>query len=263
MHYLLAFIGVITYMGIKLYDDIKTEVSSTSSSNRENSSDKTNSNSSYDEHKQYMANVETRIQKRYAIASTSLALVTLASLFFPSLIFISIAGVIYTTIPIWKNAINSLKKPQFNMAVFDSLLFFLLLITRHYFILALVNWIYYLSKKFTFQIRYLEKIIRATQIFQKIPKVVWLLQDGVEIEVLCEDLNVGDIIVINANEIIPVDGVIVNGTTLIDQYIFANEHQPLKKTVGDQVFAATIVLSDRIFIRVGKKSNVETFISHK
>ncbi len=261
MHYLLAFIGVITYIGIKLYDDIKTEVSSTSSSNRENFSNETNSNSSYDEHKQYMANVETTIQKRYAIASTSLALVTLSSLFFPSLIFISVAGVIYTTIPIWKNAIF-LKKHRFNMAVFDSLLFLLLLITRHYFILALVNWIYYLSKRFAYQVKYIEQIIRATQIYEKIPKVVWLLKDGVEIEVPCDDLNVGDTIVINANEIIPVDGVIINGTTLIYQYIFTSELQPLQKTAGDQVFAASIVLSDRIFIRVGKSSS-ETLVSYK
>ncbi len=262
MHYLLAFIGVITYIGIKLYDDIKTEVSSTSSSNRENFSNETNSNSSYDEHKQYMANVETTIQKRYEIASISLALVTMGSLFFHSLIFISLAGVIYTSIPIWKNAIHGLKKPQFDMAVFDSLLFLLLLITRHYFILALVNWIYYLSKRFAYQVKYIEQIIRATQIYKKMPKVVWLLQDGVEIEVLCEELNVGDIIVINANEVIPVDGVIVNGTTLIDQRIFTSDFQALHKTVGDQVFAATIVLSDRIYIRVGKSSS-ETLVTQK
>lgn len=248
---LLVFIGVISYIGIKLYDDIKTEISSNSSSNKENFED--------DKHNKYMANVETTIQKRYAIASTSLALATLGSLFFPMLIFISLAGVIYTSIPIWKNAINYLKKPQFNMAVFDSLLFFLLLITRHYFILALLNWIYYLSKRFIFQIKHLEKIIRAIQIYDKLPKVVWLLKDGVEIEVQCEELNVGDIIVINANEIIPVDGVIINGTTLIDQHILTNELQPLQKTVGDKVFAATTVLSDRIFIKVGKFS-LDTFL---
>jgi Cu2+-exporting ATPase len=247
MHYLLVFIGVITYLGTKLYDDIKTEVKS---------------NPKGDENKQYMANVGTTIQKRYDIASTSLALVALGSLFFPVLIFISVAGIIYTTIPIWKNAIHGLKKPQFNMAVFDSLLFLLLLITRHYFILALLNWIYYLSKRFAYQVKYIEKIIRATQIYKKMPKVVWLLKDGVEIEVLCEELNIGDTIVINANEIIPVDGVIINGTTLIYQYIFTSELQPLQKTVGDQVFAATIVLSDRIYIRVGK-SNSETLVTQK
>ena len=245
MHYLLVFIGVITYLGTKLYDDIKTEVKS---------------NPKGDEHKQYMVNVGTTIQQRYDIASTSLALVALGSLFFPVLIFISVAGIIYTTIPIWKNAIHGLKKPQFDMAVFDSLLFLLLLITRHYFILALLNWIYYLSKRFAYQVKYIEQIIRATQIYKKMPKVVWLLKDGVEIEVPCEELNIGDTIVINANEIIPVDGVIINGTTLIYQHIFTSELQPLQKTAGDQVFAATIVLSDRIYIRVGK-SNSETFVT--
>jgi len=254
MHYLLVFIGVIAYLGTKLYDDIKTEVSSTSNETTE----ELKSSPENDEHNQYIANVGRTIQRRYAIASTSLVLAALGSLFFPVLIFISVAGIVYTTIPIWKKGYRSLfKEHQFDMAVFDSILFPWLFMTKYYFILALLNWICYLSKTFAYKVKYIEKDLRATlvQVFGKIPKLVWLLKDGVEIEVPCEELNVGDTIVVNANEIIPVDGVIVNGTTLIDQRLLTGELQPLQKTVGDQVFAATIVLSDRIFIRVGKSSS--------
>ncbi|MEN8217248.1 MAG: hypothetical protein ABFS56_12945 [Pseudomonadota bacterium] len=259
MHYLLVFIGVIAYLGTKLYDDLKIEVSSDSNGTTE----ELKSSHEDDEHNQYLANVGRTVQRRYAIASASLVLAALGSLFFPVLIFISVAGIVYTTIPIWKNGYRSLfKEHRFDMAVFDSLLFPWLFIARHYFLLALLNWICCLSKTFAHQVKYIEKNLRATlvQVFGKIPKFVWLLKDGVEIEVPCEELNVGDTIVVNANEIIPVDGVIVNGTTLIDQRILTGEFQPLQKTAGDQVFAATIVLSDRIFIRVGKSSS-ETLVA--
>jgi len=263
MHYLLVFLGVITYISTKFLDDLKTEINSSPSLNRGDFSDGTKSSPKNNDRNQSIAETGKNIQHYYAVASASLILATLGSLFFPVLFSLSMAGVIYTTIPIWKKGYNSLvKERHFDMAVFDSILFPWLLITRYYFVLALLNWICYLSRTFAHKVNYIEKNIRMTlvQIFGKIPKIVWLLKDGVELEVPCEELEVGDIIVVNANEIIPVDGVIVNGTSLIDQRILTGELQPLQKTAGDQVFAATIVLSERIYIRVGK-SGSETLVA--
>ena len=256
MHYLLVFMGVIAYFGTKLYDDLKTEVNSNPSLNKGNLSKKSYSDNDN------QSNIKLATQRRYNVASLSLFFATL-SIFFPALILTSVAGIIYTTIPIWRNGFYSLfKKRQFDMAVFDSILFPWLLISKHFLVLALVNWMYYSSKMFAHKVKYIEKNIRATliQMFGKIPKVVWLLKDGAEIEVPCAELKSGDTIVVSANGIIPVDGVIVNGTTLIDQRLLTGEPKPLQKTVGEQVFAATVVLSNRIFIRVGK-SGSETLIA--
>jgi len=260
MHYLFIIVGVIVYTGTKLYQDIKAEIGSPPSLNgRESMTSKLHtpearSNSEY-VHYQSNRNVEKNLQHHYTVASTSLILATVASLFFPVLMFVSVVGIIYTTIPIWQTGYRSLvKEHRFDMAVVDSILFPWLLFSRYYFVAALLNWICYVSKTFSFQVKKLDASIRANliNIFGKLPKVVWLLKDGAEIEIPCDELNVGDVIVVSANGIIPVDGVIVNGTTLIDQRILTGEHKAREKRVGDQVFAATVVLSDRIFIRVGK-----------
>jgi len=82
------------------------------------------------------------------------------------------------------------------------------------------------------------------------PSRVWLEKDGVEIEVDFTSIQVGDIVIVNAGEIIPVDGLIQEGLATIDQHILTGESQPVEKASGDKVFAATLLLSGRIRIRV-------------
>lgn len=59
-----------------------------------------------------------------------------------------------------------------------------------------------------------------------------------------------DIVVVNAGDIIPVDGIITEGLASIDQHSLTGESQPVEKKVGSQVFATTLVLAGRILIQV-------------
>jgi len=87
-------------------------------------------------------------------------------------------------------------------------------------------------------------------VFSGHPRHVWLEKEGVELEIAFETLQKGDIIVVHAGEIIPADGVIHSGSASIDQRILTGESQPIEKTVGDHVFAATLILAGRIRILV-------------
>jgi Cu2+-exporting ATPase len=82
------------------------------------------------------------------------------------------------------------------------------------------------------------------------PPQVWLEKDGVEIQVDFTSIQAGDIVIVNAGEIIPVDGKIQDGLATIDQHILTGESQPMEKASGDKVFAATLLLSGRISILV-------------
>ena len=88
------------------------------------------------------------------------------------------------------------------------------------------------------------------------PQHVWVLQgatfddDKVEVEVPFDSVQVGEIVVINAGQMIPVDGMIHDGVASIEQHILTGESQPAEKGIGDPVFAATVVLSGKIYIRV-------------
>lgn len=94
-------------------------------------------------------------------------------------------------------------------------------------------------------------------IFGQQPRTAWLLVNGVETEVPMAQVLVGDILVIDVGQMIPVDGVIVDGVASIDQHMLTGEAQPAEKSVGDAVLAATIVLSGRIFVQV-EKAGAET-----
>ena len=82
------------------------------------------------------------------------------------------------------------------------------------------------------------------------PKTVWCVQDGVEVTIPFQALRVNDIIAVAAGQMIPIDGEIVQGNATIDQQRLTGESQPVEKSVGDKVLAATVVLSGQLHICV-------------
>lgn len=72
------------------------------------------------------------------------------------------------------------------------------------------------------------------------PKTAAVIRDGQETEIPVEDVVIEDIIVVRPGQSIPVDGVIIEGSTAIDQSALTGESIPVEKNVGDKVIAATI-----------------------
>src|SRR5262249_7695875 len=93
--------------------------------------------------------------------------------------------------------------------------------------------------------------------FGKQPRYVWLYKDGVEVQVLMDRLQKGDIIVVNTGEVVPVDGCITEGMAMIDQHALTGESTPAEKGVGDRVFASTVMVAGKMYVAV-EKSGSET-----
>jgi len=206
-------------------------------------------------HRQALINSQDKLQQNFSIAKVSLFLAVAGSLFYLPLMLASVVGVIYTSIPLLQKGSQSLfKKRQVDIAVIESITFPLLIMSKHYVIVALLNWLCYLIQNFVSQIQILKENFRIEllQAYEKLPKVVWLLKEGAEIETPIGSLKPGDIIVVNANEIIPIDGFITEGNALIDQKSLFKEFQAFEKGVGDAVFASTTLLSGKVFIQVDK-----------
>ncbi|NLW39598.1 MAG: copper-translocating P-type ATPase [Tissierellia bacterium] len=72
------------------------------------------------------------------------------------------------------------------------------------------------------------------------PKTARVIKDGVEIDIPIEEVNIGDIIVVRPGERIPVDGIIVEGHSSIDESMITGESIPVDKREGDKVIGATI-----------------------
>ena len=93
---------------------------------------------------------------------------------------------------------------------------------------------------------------KITNLFGQQPKHVWLFQDGIEIEVPFATIQAGDLVVVTAGQMIPVDGQIYSGVASVDQQMLTGEAQPAEKGSGDPVFAATVVLAGKLIIQVEK-----------
>jgi len=85
----------------------------------------------------------------------------------------------------------------------------------------------------------------------------WVLKEGAEIEIPMESVEIGDIVVVRAGQVIPADGVIVYGAASVGQHMLTGEFQPAEKGIDDPVLAATIIISGIIHIRA-EKSGRET-----
>ena len=95
------------------------------------------------------------------------------------------------------------------------------------------------------------------------PKTAVILVDGTEKEVPIEQVKKGDIFVVRPGENIPVDGVIVEGSSAVNESALTGESIPVDKAEGDQVSAATINQSGFIkceATRVGEDTTLSQII---
>lgn len=95
------------------------------------------------------------------------------------------------------------------------------------------------------------------------PKIARLERDGAEVEVAIDQVNVGDIFIVRPGENIPVDGVIIEGSTAINESMLTGESIPVDKIAGDEVSAATVNTSGFIKAqasRVGRDTTLSQII---
>ena len=107
--------------------------------------------------------------------------------------------------------------------------------------------------------RYLEHVTksRASAAVRKLaelqPTVAHRIdEDGAEVDVPIEQVQVGDVLVVRAGEKIPVDAIIVEGRSAIDESMITGESIPAEKSAGDEVIGATINRSGLLKLKADK-----------
>ena len=73
------------------------------------------------------------------------------------------------------------------------------------------------------------------------PKTGFIWKDGGEVEIPREAILTGDIVIVHPGNQVPVDGVITDGHASVDESMLTGESMPVGKSVGENVFAATVV----------------------
>ena len=90
------------------------------------------------------------------------------------------------------------------------------------------------------------------------PKTANVLRNGKEITVNTDEIIVGDILIIRPGEKIPVDGVVTEGSSDVDQSALTGESMPVTKSEGDTVMSASVNLEGAFYMKATKVGNDTT-----
>ena len=96
------------------------------------------------------------------------------------------------------------------------------------------------------------------------PKTATILRNDEEIAIKIEDLLLNDIVKVKPGEKLPVDGLVVEGKTSIDESMLTGEPIPVAKSIGDEVVAGTINKTGSILFkatRIGKDTALAQIIN--
>ena len=91
-----------------------------------------------------------------------------------------------------------------------------------------------------------------TKLMDLAPKTATVERNGVESVIPVEEVQLGDVLIVKAGESVPVDGVVIEGTSAVDESALTGESIPVEKQVGDTVIGATINKSGYFKMRATK-----------
>ena len=84
------------------------------------------------------------------------------------------------------------------------------------------------------------------------PKMAMVLRDGQEVEIPVEEVQVGDLIRVKPGEKVPVDGVVTEGNSTVDESMLTGESIPVSKSVGDEVIGASLNKTGSFILKATK-----------
>jgi len=80
-------------------------------------------------------------------------------------------------------------------------------------------------------------------------------RDGQEVQILVKDVIIGDRVIVYPGDQIPVDGFILSGTGIVDQCKLTGESIPVTRSIGDEVFASTLLVDGNLCILTERTGN--------
>ncbi len=200
---------------------------------------------------------EKKINQELVIVSTSFG-IGILSILYPPLVVLSKLGFIYGCIPNAKGAYNSLfKAKRINVDVLTIITSPMFMLHGNHILGNFSNLTSSLSRKLLMKVQD-NSTNSFIEVFKQPPKLVYVLKNGIEVEKSFQALDTDDIVIVTAGQTIPADGSIINGVASIDQQSLTGEAQPVEKGIGLHVFALTIVIAGKIYIKVEKTGEKTT-----
>ena len=186
-------------------------------------------------------------------ALLSFGLTGLGKFVYPPLTFVAIPLLIYNYAHYLKKSHHIIfKQKKWALGITELTSVTFALVTASYFTMAFLFSMYFTTRKLIMKTER-DTQLNFSQVFGELPKTVWLWFDGIEREIMLDNVQINDILVVHAGEMIAVDGIIVSGHGVVDQRMLTGEAQPLEKIEADPVFTSTVLISGYLRIQVEKK----------
>lgn len=162
-----------------------------------------------------------------------------------------IAGIatLYIFTPVFKKLVQNLKKGRITTELIEVVSVISLLASGFFFLATFITFTGLLCQKLLTRTEQHSHKQLINSFSQK-QQLVWVVKEDSEVEIPLDAVKKQDIVVVNAGEIIPVDGMIIKGMASVDQHGLTGESKAVEKEVGGKVFASTLVLGGRILIKV-------------
>ncbi|MEZ4664712.1 MAG: heavy metal translocating P-type ATPase [Caldilineaceae bacterium] len=192
---------------------------------------------------------EQRLNKELLFAGASLGATVAGSLFFPPLRLLSLPSVLYSLIPIYRDAYRSARAGQFDVNVLYAATQSLV-VGRGYLLPANLGAFYYFLSRKLLVMAENRFEVHLHEMFGQLPTRVHKLVDGAEVECPLTAIAPGDLIVIRAGQTIPADGLVAAGLATVDQQRLTGESQPIEVGEGELVYASTTVLVGTLYVQV-------------
>ncbi|MEM7533626.1 MAG: heavy metal translocating P-type ATPase [Chloroflexota bacterium] len=198
--------------------------------------------------------VVSPVDRQLAISASALGLATVSQFGYPLLGALSVFPILWIVVPILRQAFQEFREKEtiserLTMTTVDGVLILGTLSIGRFVAMSTDAFMRFVSQKLISKTEDQSKS-SLLEVFGNQPRSVWIQHGEEEIEVSTETLQVGDVVIVNAGEVVPIDGVVIDGIASIDQHMLTGESQPADKGERDRVMASTIVLAGRISIAV-------------
>ncbi|GEM_PF-4057167 len=194
---------------------------------------------------------QQRSYHRYLTVSMITTGVAMVRSFYPPLALINLGLLTYAIFPVLREMENSLfvKGKVDGYVVYGGLELVTVGFGR-YFLASLGTLLFNSTRVLANDVQeQSRKILSHVFVEQQLPTHVWVLQENkVEVEIPFEELAIHDVVVIKAGEIVPVNGTVVEGQAVVNQYFLTGEGNTLEKVKGDKVFASTVIVNGGLYL---------------
>lgn len=175
---------------------------------------------------------------------------------------LSIVGFI-GLLPVAKSALESLRNKRINVDLLATVALLFSLISAEWGSMLFINIM--LAGARVLDLYTKRRIRTSLESLTKLkPSKARVKRDGNIIEIPLADVKVGDIVIVNLGEQIPVDGVVIDGSATVNQASLTGESVPVLHEAGSYVLSATVVVSGNIVVQakhIGLETTFEKMIN--